>query len=133
MDDELDLVSLFRDALSQIDGCTVFAFTDPNLSLEYFKINQEYSQLVLSDLRMPGLSGIALVNKIKKIKPSVTTLVMSAFEVERNYIFQESIANRLINGFLQKPIEIKNLIYEVHTWIDKQQEQLTQKSTDIDE
>lgn len=128
MDHELDLVSLFRDALSQIDGCTVFAITDPNLSLEHFKINQEYYQLVLSDLRMPGLSRIALINKTKEIKPSVTTLLMSAFEVERNYIFQESIANRIINGFLQKPIEIKNLTYEVHTGIDKQQEQITQKS-----
>ena len=36
IDDEIDLVHLFKDALSQIDGIEVFAFSDPNLALEHF-------------------------------------------------------------------------------------------------
>jgi hypothetical protein len=32
IDDEIDLVYLFKDALSQIDGIEVFAFSDPNLA-----------------------------------------------------------------------------------------------------
>jgi hypothetical protein len=37
IDDEIDLVHLFKDALSQIDGIEVFAFSDPNLALEHFQ------------------------------------------------------------------------------------------------
>ena len=37
IDFELDLAYLFKDALSQIDGVQVFAFTDPLLALEHFQ------------------------------------------------------------------------------------------------
>ena len=36
IDDEADLAYLFKEALSQIDGVEVFAFTDPLLALEHF-------------------------------------------------------------------------------------------------
>ena len=37
IDDEADLACLFKEALSQIDGVQVFAFTDPLLALEHFQ------------------------------------------------------------------------------------------------
>ena len=43
IDDEADLAYLFKEALSQIDGVQVFAFTDPSLALEYFKALDWYS------------------------------------------------------------------------------------------
>ena len=43
IDDEADLAYLFKEALSQIDGVQVFAFTDPSLALEYFKELDWYS------------------------------------------------------------------------------------------
>jgi hypothetical protein len=38
VDDEVDLACLFKEALSQIDGVQVFAFTDPLLALEHFQL-----------------------------------------------------------------------------------------------
>ena len=43
IDDEADLAYLFKEALSQIDGVQVFAFTDPSLALEHFKALDWYS------------------------------------------------------------------------------------------
>ena len=34
--DEIDLAYLFKDALSQINGIEVLAFSDPKLALEHF-------------------------------------------------------------------------------------------------
>ncbi len=45
---EIDLVYLFKDALSRIDGAEVFGFSDPNLALEHFQINrQNYREALL--------------------------------------------------------------------------------------
>ena len=41
IDDEPDLACLFKEALSQIQGAEVFAFTDPLLALEHFQTKFE--------------------------------------------------------------------------------------------
>ncbi len=112
VDDELDIVNLFREALNNIGGVSIFTFTDPMAAVEHFKINNSAYVLVISDLRMPGINGIDLVHEIKKVNPSVRTLLMTAFEVNDN-IFKEYIKKGLINGFLQKPIKLGELRTEV--------------------
>lgn len=122
VDDEFDLVSLFRDALNRIEGCTVFGFTDPELALEHFIINQEYYQLILSDFRMPGLTGIELIKKVNEIKPSIKALLMSAFDIRDDEMFQECVTKNIITGILQKPVRMSDLIDEVTKQISPQQQ-----------
>jgi len=81
VDDEQDITELFRDALSTINGITIFTFTDPILALEHITINKEKYMLVISDLRMPGLDGIELLKKLKKMNAFVRTILMTAFEI----------------------------------------------------
>jgi len=61
IDDEKDLAFLFKDALSQIDGVTVFAFSDPLLALEHFRSNHQNYRVVVSDFRMPTKTGIEVL------------------------------------------------------------------------
>lgn len=117
IDDESDIVNLFRDALSKIDGLSIFTFTDPMVALEHFKINKGAYALIISDLRMPGINGTDLVYKIKKENPLVRTLLMTAFEVD-DVVFQEYVKNEIINGFLQKPIKLRDLCSEVKKQIN---------------
>ena len=112
IDDESDIVNLFRDALRKIDGLSVFTFTDPMAALEHFKINKGVYALIISDLRMPGINGTDLVHKMKKENPLVRTLLMNAFEVDDN-IFEEYVKNDIIDGFLQKPVKLRDLLSEV--------------------
>ena len=89
IDDEADLAYLFRDALSQIDGVQVFAFTDPLLALEHFKANNQNYVVIISDYRMPTMTGMELLSKIKDVNPVVTRIMMSAFEIE-DELFQHT-------------------------------------------
>jgi DNA-binding NtrC family response regulator len=50
VDDEDDIAKLFRDALGTINGITIFAFTDPVMALEHFKLNKENYVLVIYDI-----------------------------------------------------------------------------------
>ena len=79
IDDEPDLAYLFKEALSQIDGAEVFAFTDPLLALEHFQANHQNYSVIISDYRMPTMTGMELLSKIKDVKPAVTRIMMSAF------------------------------------------------------
>lgn len=125
VDDEDDIVKLFRDALGTINGITVFTFTDPVMALEHFKLNKENYVLVISDLRMPGLTGTELIKELKKSNRFIRTILMTAFMTNDN-LFQEFTKKELINGFLQKPIRLDDLRAEVnnqlHTYELQKQE-----------
>jgi len=109
VDDEVDLVYLFKDAVSQIDGIEVFAFSDPNLALEHFRLNPQNYRVVVSDYRMPGMNGIQMFEKMKVINSGVIRILISAFEIEDN-VFRNC---QCVDKFLQKPISMVNLIDEV--------------------
>lgn len=49
VDDEQDLVCLFRDALYQVSGIQVFGFTEPMLALQHFEVNQSNYRIIISD------------------------------------------------------------------------------------
>ena len=112
IDDESDIVNLFRDALSKLDGLSIFTFTDPIVALEHFRINKGAYALIITDLRMPGINGTDLVYKIKKENPLVRTLLMTAFEVD-DKVFEEYVKNDIIDGFIQKPVKLRDLLSEV--------------------
>ena len=125
IDDEDDIVKLFRDVLGTINGITVFTFTDPVMALEHFKLNKDNYVLVITDLRMPGLAGTELIKELKKLNRFIRTILMTAFAINDN-LFKESAKKELINGFLQKPIHLDGLRAEVnnqlHTYELQKQE-----------
>jgi DNA-binding NtrC family response regulator len=115
VDDEFDVVSLFRDALSEIDGMEVFGFTDSTLAFEHFRLNQSHYALVLSDYRIPVINGMELLKKIKAMKPSVKTLLISAFDVNQE-IFREC---DYVDKFLEKPTKMIDLVKGVRSIIQQ--------------
>ena len=115
IDDETDLAYLFKDALSQIDGVQVFAFTDPLLALEHFQTNHRNYSVVISDYRMPTMTGMELLSKIKDVNPAVTRIMMSAFEIQ-DELFNECDC---VDKFLQKPISIVKLIDDIEMLVNR--------------
>ena len=113
VDDEEDILFLFKDALKPIKNMKIFTFTDSVLALEHFALNKSYYALVISDLRMPGMDGIELINKIKSINPYVRATLMTAFQLD-DTMFKDYAQKQIINGFLQKPIRISELRVEVN-------------------
>jgi DNA-binding NtrC family response regulator len=108
----LDITVLFRDAIRGIRGISIFTFTNPIMALEHFKINRKDYRLIVSDLRMPGINGIELLKRVKELNPLVRTVLMTAFEFD-DELFQQCAEKQIINGFLQKPILLKDLVKEV--------------------
>jgi DNA-binding NtrC family response regulator len=114
VDDEIDVTELFQDALcNNIDDITVVAFNDSIIALEHFTENRENYALVISDLRMPNLNGLELLKKIKKLNEKVRTLLISAYDIENDVLFQHYVELGIIDSFIPKPITINRLCQKV--------------------
>ncbi len=117
VDDDPGTTIFFNEALRSIPGITVFTFTDPILALEHFQDKGYAYVVVISDFKMPGLNGMEFLKKIKDSNRFVRTILMTGFEID-NSLFQEYTKMKIINGFLQKPIGLHDLIKEVNTQLD---------------
>jgi DNA-binding NtrC family response regulator len=117
VDDDPGTTIFLHEALRSIPGITIFTFTDPILALEHFQDNGYAYVVVISDFKMPGLNGMEFLKKIKDSNRFVRTILMTAFEID-NTLFQEYTKMKIINGFLQKPIGLHDLIKEVNTQLD---------------
>ena len=107
VDDDSDIVQVLKIGLLQ-NGFSVEAFTNPQEALQSFKSDAESYCLVLSDIRMPGISGIQLSKKVKEVNPNVKVVLMTAFEIRDNE-FSKVFPSTQVDGFVQKPIGIKDL------------------------
>ena len=106
VDDELDITQLYQDAIyGKISGISVVCFNNPVTALEHFIENKKDYALVISDLRMPNLNGLDLLHKIKMINSNVRTVLVSAYEVKEDEVFQLH-ERGIIDLFIAKPIPI---------------------------
>jgi DNA-binding NtrC family response regulator len=70
-------------------------------------VAREHFDLVLSDVRMPGMNGVELFRRIRATKPGLPVLLMTAFAVET--LIEDAIAEGVF-AVLPKPFEIEHLI-----------------------
>lgn len=65
-----------------------------------------HPEIIISDIRMPKLDGIAAVKKLKEILPNCSIIFISAYP-EKNY-FKEAIRLKAVS-FVEKPIDMNEL------------------------
>jgi two-component system, NtrC family, response regulator HydG len=79
VDDEASL-RLTLAANLELEGIDVVEAANAEQALE--RIATEPFDIVLSDVRMPGLSGVQMFERIKKIAPELPVILMTAYAVE---------------------------------------------------
>jgi DNA-binding NtrC family response regulator len=104
VDDEFDIVMIIRRYLEKW-GFEVDTFTNPAYAYEVFRANSERYSLLLTDIRMPEMTGIRLAKLVQEIKPGIRVVIMTAYEVEPDELSEHlpSIAHQDI---LQKPFKL---------------------------
>ena len=112
VEDDPDLAQIFEVGLL-MNGFLVDVFTNPEEALQNFRSNsKDYYSLVLSDIRMPEMSGIQLARKVKEVNPSIKVVLITAYEVKGNE-FSKVFPPIRIDGFIQKPISITDLTNKI--------------------
>jgi CheY-like chemotaxis protein len=105
VDDEKDIVTVVKKGLEK-RGLEVDVYTDPLEALSRFTARL-YDLLIL-DIRMPGMSGIQLLKRLRAIDEKIRVLFLTAFEIEENewYLVLPGVD---VNGFIKKPVRLEDL------------------------
>jgi DNA-binding NtrC family response regulator len=57
--------------------------------------------LMISDLNMPGMDGIALIREVKRIRPELPIIIVTGYSTEKSAI---DAVNLRVAGYLTKPL-----------------------------
>jgi DNA-binding NtrC family response regulator len=67
--------------------------------------------LIITDIRLPGFSGLDILPGLKQIQPETPVVVIKAFESEDAY---SEARERGANAYLEKPIQLQKLGELIH-------------------
>jgi response regulator RpfG family c-di-GMP phosphodiesterase len=116
VDDEKDVLNLFSEYLKS-NGYNIISFDNPVKALEYFYKNTNNCSVVITDYRMPQMSGLDFLKKIREKDPNQTikTIIVSAYTktdipYEISYIMK-------IDKILEKPVFLDELKTEIQKLI----------------
>jgi two-component system response regulator ChvI len=110
VDDEEDILYSFKVALTS-NGYHVEAFTDSQEALECFAQGSPHFDLVILDLRMPGLNGLELYSRLKAINIDVKILFLSALDVVPELV--SILPDIKHDDILRKPVTTEDFINAV--------------------
>ena len=116
VDDESDLTLFYKMSL-EFHGFEVDAFNDPRKALSNFKPN--YYNLVVLDIKMPGMDGLELNNELQKIDDKVNVCFLTASELYYKEFRKEEYSALDKELFIRKPVENEELIKEINRLIRK--------------
>lgn len=117
VDDEKDVQMLFeqkfRKEIKEHQTEFVFAFSGEE-ALNYMALHQHEAVLILSDINMPGMSGLKLLEHIKQKyhKPPPVVMMITAYGDKENF---ETAMRLGADDFLTKPLDFNQLKEKLKT------------------
>src|SRR6185437_12210463 len=111
IDDDADILFTIKTILEN-KKYKVYSFSDPHKALEHFaEVNPYYYDLIIMDIRMPGLNGIQLYSKMKIMNPDIKVFFLSALDAieEILSIFPDLSPNEIV----KKPIDFNQILVKI--------------------
>ncbi len=108
VDDEKDMTRLLKRTLESEIDCTVSMAFSGEMALNI--LENDVWDLVICDIRMPGMDGFELLDQIRKRLPDLTVVMLTAFG---NI---DSVVTAIKSGaydFIAKPFEQDELIFKI--------------------
>ncbi len=78
VDDEEMVASMIQQVLDRLGYTAEFA-TDPTAALALVHAAPAHFELVLSDMTMPGMTGLMLATRLREIRPDLPVILMTGF------------------------------------------------------
>ena len=103
VDDEREFVRILSERLISCDiGAEVCYDAESALEL----INEEEPEVMILDLRMPGVDGFSVLKTVKETRPNVEVIILTAHE---SRLEKEKCMRLGAFAYLQKPVDIELL------------------------
>jgi putative nucleotidyltransferase with HDIG domain len=102
VDDELEITEILADLLSDTYTCSRAASAEQALK----RLQEDEFELVISDITMPGMSGLEMIPEVKRISPNTVVVMISGMQTV------ESAIGALRLGafdYLMKPFDLRQV------------------------
>jgi DNA-binding NtrC family response regulator len=105
VDDDQDILTIMKKALSSFP---VTAFSDPKAAYNAIKNNPTGYSILITDLRMPGMTGFELAREAKKNHPNILIILMTGFEIKLSE-FGLVFPSTRVDALVKKPFRLEEL------------------------
>ena len=116
VDDEESIVGMVRKMLERL-GYRVDAVTAPQHALERFRADPEHFDLVITDMAMPGMTGVKLSEKLMGIRPDIPIIICTGHS---NLVDEDKAKELGLAAYVMKPINMPELAQTIRKVLDKQ-------------
>jgi len=116
VDDEKEVRDFLKKALTKVGGFQVELAENGEEALR--KIEQDQFALILTDLQMPNMDGLQLIDKIVKSKPDILIVLMTGYATIDSAL--EGL-KRGASDYLAKPINLEEAILRLRKVLEERQ------------
>ena len=118
VDDEPSILQVCRKLLER-SGFRVVTTTSGAEALDFFSLNPAEVSLIITDIMMPGMDGVTLLAKLRRIRPAICSIAISGlFEMGD----REKIGELKAAGFgsvLSKPFSCTELLTVINAELQR--------------
>ncbi len=76
----------------------------------------EHIDLILMDIKMPGMNGLEATSRIKKLRPEIPIIIQTAYAMQND---EKESMEAGCDDYIAKPIKKERLISLLEKWIDQ--------------
>lgn len=117
VDDSFEILAFLRSLLELADP-DFHVLAVPSAEEAFLELHQRPFDLLIADLRLPGMNGLELVRRIRPLRPELPVIALTAYV--SSYSRQEATALG-IEHYFQKPLDPDNLLAVVRSLLYKRE------------
>ena len=103
IDDDADILTILKHSVEQA-GMHTYGFTNPTLAVEHFRRNANSYDIVVTDIRMPHMSGFQVARAVKQIRPDIKVAFATSFDINKSE-FDKVFPSTEADAFITKPVK----------------------------
>jgi response regulator RpfG family c-di-GMP phosphodiesterase len=138
VDDEHEITEILKDLLSDEHDCQTVGSAEGALAL----LAETDFQLVISDITMPGMSGLEMLPFVKRISPNVVVVMISGMQTVESAIgalrlgafdyLMKPFDLRQVEAVVKRALEHHQLIVAKQRYEDQLEELVEQRTKELD-
>lgn len=114
VDDALDFGKLLRSAVMSV-APNLQVLVVPSAEQAVLEASFQAVDLLIADIRLPGMSGVELVQKMRHRYPDLKILLITGIQDER---LEQIIPSLQVQGFFHKPLDVPVFLETVRTVLE---------------
>ena len=114
VDDEETIIEVCTKMLQRL-GYHVLEAIDGQRAIDIFEKEKDVIDIVLLDMRMPGMNGATVYNRLIQIQPNVKVILFSGFF--ENQQIRKILKNENVD-LIQKPVRLKQMSQKLESMLE---------------